>query len=175
MMRWGAVVVLLAATCLTACGDDEAPDTAAVSTQTVTALDESFTIEVPEAWTTRKSFLGAPVVVAMQSEARVDQVRVSHYLDDVQAEEEAISISGMLSGSNVFCERLDESTAFGDERLVFDCPVEEAGAATTRQLLFPVVRDGGAESALVLIQTSGASIEETTDLVQPIVESFTWQ
>ncbi len=161
---------------MTACGGDETgaaePPT---PVQTVTAVDDSFTIEVPEGWTTKENFLGAPVVVAVQGETRFDQVLISHYFDTVRAEEEAISAGGMLSGSNVFCERLDESTVFGDERLVFDCPVEEAGAETTHKLFFPIVRDGEKESALVLIQTTGGSLEETADVVAPILESFTWQ
>ena len=178
MKRWGTALVLLAACALTACGgdgDDEQTEKPADETQTVTALDESFTIAVPEGWTTKENFLGAPVVVAVQGEDRFDQVLISHYFDEVRAEEEAISVGGMLSGSNVFCERLDESTVFGEERLVFDCPVEEAGARTTHKLFFPIVRDGEEESALVLIQTTGGSLEETADVVEPILESFTWQ
>lgn len=176
MRRWGAVLGLLAACSLTACGGDEAADEPAVPTQTVTALDDSLTIEVPEGWTTREKFLGAPVVVAMQDEDRVDQVRVSHYLDSVRAEEEAISASGILSGSNVFCERVDGTTVFGDERLVFDCPLDEPGAAgTVRQLLFPIVREGEEESALVLIETTGTSLADTADLVRPVLESLSWE
>ncbi len=167
---------LVAACFVTACGGGggDTEDLPA-PVQTVTALDESFTIEVPEGWMTKKKFLGSPVVVAMQDGGGLDQVLISHYLDEVQAEEEAISAGGMLSGSNVFCERLDESTVFGDERLVFDCPVEETGARTTRKLFFPIVRDGEDESALVLIQTTGGSLAETADLVEPILESFSWQ
>lgn len=176
MKRWGAVIGLLAACSLTACGGDEAADEPAVPTQTVTALDDSFTIEVPEGWTTQEKFLGAPVVVAMQSEAGVDQVRVSHYLDSVRAEEEAISASGILSGSNVFCERVDDTTVFGDERLVFDCPLETPGAAgPVRQLLFPIVREGEEESALVLIETTSTSLSDAADLARPVLESFTWE
>lgn len=176
MKRWGTVIGLLAACSLTACGGDEAADEPAVPTQTVTALDDSFTVEVPEGWTTQEKFLGAPVVVAMQSEDGVDQVRVSHYLDSVRAEEEAISASGILSGSNVFCERLDDTAVFGDERLVFDCPLEvEPGEAPGHQLLFPIVREGEEESALLLVETTGTSLADTADVARPIVESFAWR
>ena len=172
---WRAVPGLVLACSLAACGGDEAAQAPEPATRTVTALDESFTIEVPEGWSTKEKFLGAPVVVAVQGEGRFDQVLVTHYFDDVRAEEEAISSGGMLSGSNVFCERLDESTVFGEERLVFDCPVQEVGKATTRKLFFPVVRDGEKESALVLVQTTGETLGDTADVVQPILESFTWQ
>lgn len=176
MRRWGTALGLLAACSLTACGGDEAADEPAVPTQTVTALDDSFTVEVPEGWTTQEEFLGAPVVVAMQSEDGVDQVRVSHYLDSVRAEEEAISASGILSGSNVFCERLDDTTVFGEERLVFDCPLEaEPGGAPGHQLLFPIVREGREESALVLVETTGASLADTAEVARPVLESFTWE
>ena len=174
---WRAVPGLLLVWPLAGCGGDEEPGAPEPdrATQTVTALDESFTIEVPEGWATKEEFLGAPVVVAVQGEGRFDQVLVTHYFDEVQAEEEAISSGGQLSGSNVFCERLDESTVFGEERLVFDCPIQEDGTATTRKIYFPIVREGEQESALVLIQTTGETLGETADVVQPILESFTWQ
>lgn len=175
MRRWGVVLGLLAAGTLAGCGDDEAADEPALATQTLIALDDSLSIEVPEGWTKQEKFLGNPVVVAMQSEDGVDQVRVSHYLDSVRAEEEAISASGILSGSNVFCERLDDTTVFGDERLVFDCPLEEQGRAPVHQLLFPIVHEDREESALVLVETTGTSLEDTADVARPVLESFTWE
>jgi hypothetical protein len=175
MRRLGALLGLCLAVSLTGCsdaGEEPAADPRA-GWQTVTATDDTFSLQLPPGWTSDEEFLERPVVVAMRGETGGDRVRASSYLDELRAEGAAIDAAGILAGSNVFCERLDGTEVFGEPRVVFDCPRERPGQPTSRRLLVPMTHDG--RSVLLLVQTEGDALEDTADLVRPILESWTWR
>lgn len=164
------VPALVVALCwsATGCGDEPDADEAAGPTRTVTSLDESFTLEVPEDWADHERDLGGPIVVAVRSPGGTDRVLAQHFDDETGAENAAIRVGGRLSQRNVFCERLDGTEVFGEPRTVFDCPLP----GNVHKLLFPVA--GEQESALLLVQTVGATLADTADVAGPVVESFAW-
>jgi hypothetical protein len=126
---------------------------------------------VPDGWSSQEDFLQDPVVVAAQGEDEVDQLLVSTFPQPSGAEDQAIFTATGLADGGVTCRRLEDSTAFGDARLVFDCP-QHADGSTVRRLLLPV--EHGGKSVLVFLQTSGETLEDTAAVVRPIVESLTW-
>lgn len=164
--RWLVPLVVLLGGVAAGCGAE--PEEAAAPTRTVTARDDTFTVEVPEDWTDREGDLAGEVVVAVQAPGGRDELLAQYFPDATGAEDAAIRIGGRLSGRNVFCERLDGTDLFGEPRTVFDCPLP----GQVHKLLFPVA--GEQESVLLLVETVGATVGDTADLAAPIVESFAW-
>lgn len=138
----------------------------------IVASDESFTIDVPEDWATQEQYLQDPVVVAVQGQDEVNQLLVSVFDDPGAAEDQAIYTATGLADNGIFCKRLEDSTAFGDSRLVLDCP-QKADGATVRKLFLPIEHDGG--SILVFVQTAGETLAETATFVRPMLDSLTWK
>ncbi|MCW2845697.1 MAG: hypothetical protein JWN22_3613 [Nocardioides sp.] len=164
---------------LVGCGsgsdDTEGDGTAAsgdAGAATIEATDGSFSLEVPDGWSSQDQFLQGPVVVAAQGQDEVDQLLVSAFPQPGGAEDQAIFTATGLADSGITCKRLEDSTAFGDARLVFDCP-QDADGSTVRRLLLPVEHDG--KSILVFLQTSGETLDDTAAVVRPIVESVAWK
>ena len=110
-------------------------------------------------------------MAAQGTEETIDQLIITSYATARDAESAAVFVTTGLSGSGTFCERLENSTAFGGERLVFDCPSEAEGTKY-RRLFFPVEHEG--RSFLLLVQTPGASLEATAPVVKPVLESLTF-
>jgi hypothetical protein len=171
-------VLLLAVVALAGCGDGSAgtePDGATAPSDggaaTIEATDGSFSLEVPAGWSSQEQFLRDTVVVAAQGEDEVDQLLVSTFSQSRGAEDQAIFTATGLADNGVACKRLEASTAFGDARLVFDCP-QEADGSTVRRLFLPVEHDGA--SVLVFVQTAGNTLDDTATVVQPILESLSW-
>lgn len=164
--RWLVPLVVLGVVATGCGGGPEAEP--AVPTRTVTALDDTFTVEVPEDWAEREGDLAGEIVVAMRAPGGGDELLGQYFADETAAENAAIRIGGRLSGRNVFCERLDGTEVFGEPRTVFDCPLP----GNVHKLLFPIA--GEQESALLLVETVGATLEDTAALAGPIVESFAW-
>ncbi len=141
-------------------------------TQRLEAADRSFTIEVPKSWKNRPELAKNKTVIAAQgTEETLDQLIVTSYATAPEAEDEAVFVVTGLSGSGTACERLEKSTAFGGQRLVFDCPSETEGTKY-RRLFFPVEHEG--RSLLLLLQTTGASLDATVALGKPVLESLTF-
>lgn len=137
----------------------------------VEATDGSFSLRLPAGWSSREQFLRDPVVVAAQGRDEVDQLLVSTFEDPGGAEDQAIYTATGLADSGIVCTRLEDSTAYGAPRLVFDCP-QTAHGSTVRKLFLPVEHDGA--SVLVFVQTAGETLADTAEVVRPIVESLTW-
>ena len=138
----------------------------------IAATDGSFTIEVPEDWTSLDESIQSPIVVAAQGEDKVDQLIISVFDDVEGAQDQAIFTAAGLADGNIICKRLEDSTVFGDARLVFDCPQQFEGS-TVRKLFIPIENDDA--SLLVLVQTSGESLADTAAVVTPILESLTFE
>ena len=174
----------LALAALSACGSTDSGSSGAVSssqgasgeaTQRLEATDRSFTVEVPKSWKDESERAKKPAVMAAQgTEETLDQLIVTSYATARGAESAAAFVVTGLSGSGTPCERLEKSTAFGGERLVFDCPseTEEKERTKFRRLFFPVEHEG--RSFLLLVQTPGASLEATASVVKPVLESLTF-
>jgi hypothetical protein len=170
-----AVALCLMVTGCSDSGDGAAHDAGGDSGwETVAATDGTGSVDVPAGWTTQRGFLRRPVVIAEHGHDPAGSVRVSTYLDEVGAERAAVESSAILARENVLCDRLDGSEAFGDPHLVFDCPRERSGRPTRRTLLIPLSHPEG--SALVLVDVDDAeTLEDARDLVQPVIESWTWR
>lgn len=151
---------------------DEGPVESPEQPDRIEAADGSFTIEIPDDWTSEDRYVQDSVVVAAQGEDDVDQLLVSVFDEADGAEDQAIFTAAGLAGEDIACERLDDDATFGESRLVFDC-AQDAGGSTVRRLLFPIEHEG--ESILVLVQTTGDSREAAAPVVAPILESLTWQ
>ena len=177
----------LALAALSACGSTDSGSSGAGSssprasgeeTQRLEATDRSFTVEVPKSWKNESERAKKPAVMAAQgTEETLDQLIITSYATARGAESAAAFVVTGLSGSGTPCERLEKSTAFGGERLVFDCPSETEKTEGTegtkfRRLFFPVEHKG--RSFLLLVQTPGASLEATAPVVKPVLESLTF-
>jgi hypothetical protein len=182
-VRWRASGPCLSlALCLALClalagcsgGDESAEDsgTPPGDWKTVTATDDSGSLRVPAGWTAQRGWLERPVVIAEHGADPAGTVRVSTYLDPLQAERAAIQAGEILGNQGVLCDRIDGSEVFGRPRLVFDCPREVPGKPTQRTVLVPLSHDAG--SALVLVQVDADSLEDTADLVGPVLDSWSW-
>lgn len=177
-MTRGVVLLIAAMLVLTGCASGTAHRAvtddpgAGEGNHRIAATDGSFTIEVPQDWTSQEEYLQAPVVVAAQGQDKVDQLLVTVFDDVNAAENQAIYTATGLADSNIICKRQEDSTAFGDARLVFDCP-QKADGSTVRKLFIPIERDGA--SFLVFVQTSGESLEDTAAVLAPMLESLTWE
>jgi len=145
---------------------------AAPGQQRLEGISGSLSVEVPEDWTSKADAARPPVVVAAQGPDPVDQLLVSTFAGPKEAQDNAVFAVAGLGGRGITCERLQDSTAFGEPRLVFDCPQEVEGT-TVRRLLFPVAQEEG--SALVLLQTAGASLADTAPVVTPVLDSLSWE
>ena len=159
---------------LTGCASGS-PDAAAEpgpGQRRLTASDDSFTVDVPDSWAAREQYLRDHVVVAAQGEDRIDQLLVSTFDGAGAAEDQAIYTAAGLAGGGIACRRLEQSPAFGDPRLVFDCP-QQADGSTVRRLFVPV--EHGGASILVFVQTSGETLATTAGTVRPILESLSWR
>lgn len=165
------MVVLTGCSSGTDDGDATADPGAGESDRRIEASDGSFTIEIPEGWASREEFLQGSVVVAAQGEDEIGQLLISVFDDVDAAEGQAIYTAAGLASSDVACKRQEDSTVFGDARLVFDCP-QKADGSTVRRLFIPVEHDGA--SILVLVQTSAESLAETAAVVTPMLESLTF-
>jgi len=118
----------------------------------VKAADRSFTIEVPTSWRSRPELAKKPTVLAAQGTTEtLDQLVVTSYVTARGAEDEAVFVVTGLSASGTACARLEGSTVFGGQRLVFDCPSETEGTKY-RRLFFPVEHKG---RSILLLQTPG--------------------
>lgn len=79
-------------------------------------------------------------------------------------------MAGLTDGHGVACRRPDATMAFGEPRLVFDCPQEWEGWVV-RRVLVPHVRSDGT-SLLVFVQTTGEHLVDTAAVVRPVLDSL---
>ena len=168
---------------LTACGPDDGPEedadagdresTSDAGADTrVTAKDDSLSLELPEGWEEiDRELPGAVVLAATEAGDETQQIIVSRYDGAEAAENEAIFSATGISEQGGVCERLDDDTTYGEPRLVFDCAFTEP--EVFRKVLVPVA--GEDESAVVLVQLTVTSLDETASVVTPILESIEWE
>lgn len=151
--------------------DDGSSGASDTGSGAVDATDGSFSVELPPGWTSEEQYLTGTVVAAAQGDDPADQLLVSTFEDPSGAEDRAIYSAAGLADSDIACQRLEDSTAFGEPQLVFDCPQQVEGA-TVRRLLVPIEHDG--RSILMLVQTAGETLDDTAAVGRPLLESLTW-
>jgi hypothetical protein len=162
----------LAALLLAGCsGSSDDPADPPAGGQELTAQDDSFTLTVPGDWEAIDTDQ-EPVVLAAQGSDPLDQLIVSAFPSVEAAEEQAVSITAGLAGQDVACERLEDSDVYGEPRLLFDCP-GQAADGTARRVLVPV--DGDDRGLLLLLQTSGAALQDTAELGTLVLGSLTFR
>lgn len=160
---------------LAGCSDSPDPaddtDDAAAGSLRLEATDGSFTVDVPDDWEMLEVDPGQ-IVLAAQGSDPLDQLVVTTHESVEAATDEAVSVTAGLAGRGIACERLDDATVYGEGRLLFDCP-QETEDGPVRRVFVPV--DGDGPGLLVLLQTTGATLQDTGTLGRPVLDSLTFR
>ena len=163
-------LVLLGGCTIPRAADDD-PDGAEPAEQRVTVADGSLSIEVPTGWETVDELPDGVAFAATEVDDENQQLIVTTFDSAGAAEERVLEAAVSIAGQGGVCQRLVDDTTFGDPYLVFDCPFTEP--MVIRKVLVSVV--DGEQSAMVLAQLDGATLDDTADVLTPFLEGFVWE